>query len=410
MLSHSSLLVAGQGDVSSKLNQAFLLVDSFNFNFVDEERSDIIHGVDLFIVTETWLIAQGDEAKTVELAPSGSYVKSFPRQSRSRGAEIATICKSILSSNITFKANFDFTHTSFDVVQASITLQHNTLHFFCLYRPPPNRRNNLTDSMFTEQLTDLLDYVNSLPGLVCLVGDMNIHFDNPLQSLTKQTLSTLSLYGLVQVINKPTHRCGHIIDWVIVRPDDDIQRKSTVTDSLESDHYCTKSYFNISVSKPSTLYRTVRNIANIDRPSFIAELSSVSEFSSVENANQFCDFLHTVLDKHAPPSLRKVINHNSTPCFESIRDDLFIANRERRQAERKWRYTKLTIFKDLYRQAKHKVSKLVHTKKYKFYTEGIALASCSEELHQIVNTLSNRHPPKILPTIYHSVDLPSLFI
>ena len=39
--SHSSLLVARQGDVTGKLNQAFLLVDSFNFNFVDEERSDI---------------------------------------------------------------------------------------------------------------------------------------------------------------------------------------------------------------------------------------------------------------------------------------------------------------------------------------------------------------------------------
>ena len=239
---------------------------------------------------------------------------------------------------------------------------------------------------------------------------MNIHFDNPLQSLTKQTLSTLSLYSLVQVINKPTHRCGHISDWVIVRPDDDIHRKSTVTDSLESDHYCTKSYFNISVEKPSTLYRTVRNIANIDRPSFIAELSSVSEFSSVENANQFCDFLRTVLDKHAPPSLRKVITHSSSPWFESIRDELFIAKRERRQAERKWMNTKLIIFKDLYRQAKHKVSKLVHTAKCKFYTERIALASSSKELHQIVNTLSNRHPPKILPTIYPSADLPSIFI
>ena len=368
------------------------------------------NGVDLFFVTETWLSAQGDEAKTAELAPSGFDVKSFPRQSRSRGGGIATVYKSTLGSNITFKTNFDFTHTSFEVVQASITLQHNTLHFFCLYRPPPNRRNNLTDSMFTEQLPDLLDYVNSLPGFVCLVGDMNIHFDNPLQSLTKQTLSTLSLYDLVQVINKPTHRCGHIIDWVIVRPDDDIHRKSTVTDSLESDHYCTKSYFNISVDKPSTLYRTVRNIANIDRPSFIAELSSVSEFSSVENANQFCDFLRTVLDKHAPPSLRKVITHSSSPWFESIRDELFIAKRERRQAERKWRNTKLIIFKDLYRQAKHKVSKLVHTAKCKFYTERIALASSNKELHQIVNTLSNRHQPKILPTIYPSADLPSIFI
>ena len=131
--------------------------------------------------------------------------------------------------------------------------------------------------MYNEQLPDLLDYTNNLPGLVCLVGDMNIHFANPLQSLTKHTLTTLSLHNLVQVINKPTDRCGHIIDWVIVPPDDNIHKKSTVTDSLESDHYCTKSYFNVSVSKP-TLYRTVRDIANIDHPSFIADLSSVSEF------------------------------------------------------------------------------------------------------------------------------------
>ena len=88
-------------------------------------------------------------------------------------------------------------------------------------------------------------------------------------------------------------------------------------------------------------------------------------------------FLRTALDKHAPPSLRKVITYNCSPCFESISDELFIAKRERRQAERKWRNTKLTIFMDLYRQANHKVSKFVHTAKCKFYTEGIALASSS---------------------------------
>ena len=121
-------------------------------------------------------------------------------------------------------------------------------------------------------------------------------------------------------------------------------------------------------------------------------------------------FLCTVLDKHAPHSLRRVTTHKSSPWFESIRDELFIAKRERRQAERKWRNTKLTIFKDLYGQTKHKVSKLVHTDRCKFYTESIALASSSNELHQIVNTLSNRHPPKILPTIYPSADLPSILI
>ena len=132
-------------------------------------------------------------------------MKLFPHQSQSCGGGIATIYKYILGSNITFKTNYDFTHTSFEVVQASITLQQNTLHFFCLYRHPPNRQNNLTDYVFIEQLPDLLDYINNLPGLVWLVGDMNIHLDNPLQSLTKQTLTTLSLYSLVHVIDKPAH-------------------------------------------------------------------------------------------------------------------------------------------------------------------------------------------------------------
>ena len=99
-------------------------------------------------MTETWLSAQGDKEKTVALAPIEFDVKSFPLQSRSRGGGIATVCKSTLGSNIIFKTNFDFTHTSFEVVQASITLQHNTLHFFCLYRPLPNLRNNLTDYVY----------------------------------------------------------------------------------------------------------------------------------------------------------------------------------------------------------------------------------------------------------------------
>ena len=56
------------------------------------------------------------------------------------------------------------------------------------------------------------------------------------------------------------------------------------------------------------------------------------------------------------------------------------------------------------------VSRLVHKAECKFYTERIALASSSNEMHQIVNALSNRLPPKILPTIYPSDDLPSIFI
>ena len=145
--------------------------------------------------------------------------------------------------------------------------------------------------------------------------------------------------------------CGHIIDRVVVPPHDDILIKSTVTDSLESDHYFNKSYFNASVSMPSNQYWIARNMAKIDRPSFIAENSSITDFSSVENANQYCEFLRTVLHMHAPPSLRTVTYHNTSPWFESIRGECFIDIRESRKAERKRRNTKLIFsWTSTYRQ------------------------------------------------------------
>ena len=141
-------------------------------------------------------------------------------------------------------------------------------------------------------------------------------------------MTTLSLYDLVKVIKKPTHKCSHIIDWVVVRPDDDIHKKSTVIDSVEPDHYCIKSYFNVSVSKPSTIYRTVRNMANIDHPSFIAELTSVSEFSSAEKANH--DYLGVTISIEIKwlNNVKKIITsqaeplvylNNLIPCSQNVK-------------------------------------------------------------------------------------------
>ena len=94
-----------------------------------------------------------------------------------------------------------------------------------------------------------------------------------MQNKCRDDLDAVSVEYYKQI---STHKFGHIIDCVVVRPDDDIHKKSTVTDSLETDHYCIKSYFNISVSWPSPKNRIVRNMTNTDRPSFIAELSNDS--------------------------------------------------------------------------------------------------------------------------------------
>ena len=171
------------------------------------------------------------------------------------------------------------------------------------------------------------------PPRICLsCGDMNMHLASPIQSLTNQNLTTRSLHSLVQEINWPTHSCGHIIDWVIVRTDDDIHIKSTVADPFESDHYCTKSYLNVSVSKYLTYIGLLGTLLTLTANPLLLKFPVFRSFHLLKRKS--CDYLLTVLDKHSPIFLRKVITHNASPWCESIRDELSLAKIESRHAER----------------------------------------------------------------------------
>ena len=68
-------------------------------------------------------------------------------------------------------ADFSFPHSSFELSQLTFFLPQRSLHISCLYRPPPNRKKQLKDSLFMEQFPDLLEYKNSLKGCSLTVGD-----------------------------------------------------------------------------------------------------------------------------------------------------------------------------------------------------------------------------------------------
>ena len=115
---------------------------------------------------------------------------------------------------------------------------------------------------------------------------MITHFDYPLSSLTKQILTTLSPYDLVQIIMDPLMSTVISFSGSLFNLITTLIKKSTATDTHKSEHYCIRFYFRLSVSTPTT-YRTVIYIMNIGRPSFVTELSSISIFLFVETANKF---------------------------------------------------------------------------------------------------------------------------
>ena len=78
--------------------------------------------------------------------------------------------------------------------------------------PPPSRQNKLTNAMFLEQFSDLLESYVSCDRLF-VVGDLNVHFDTPSDPSTSALNVVLDNRTFHQLVNVPTHRRGHTLDW-----------------------------------------------------------------------------------------------------------------------------------------------------------------------------------------------------
>ena len=85
-----------------------------------------------------------------------------------------------LAKRLTSTSLFPFQNPSFEAVRISLTLSPTSLHFECVYRPPPSReKNKLTDAMFQDEFPSVLDFSNNLFGKCIILGDTNVRFDSP---------------------------------------------------------------------------------------------------------------------------------------------------------------------------------------------------------------------------------------
>ena len=115
--------------------------------------------------------------------------------------------------------------------------------------------------MFLEQFTDLLESYVACDRLF-VVGDLNVHFDNPSDPCTAALNAVLANLSLEQLVNVPTHRRGHTLDWLITNRATDVL-DLTVADMLLPDHFIIS--FDLLLRKPGRVTKKVtsRNIRSV---------------------------------------------------------------------------------------------------------------------------------------------------
>ena len=143
--------------LSSSSAENTLLVCLFNARSVgtSRRRSDIStfiqdNNVDIMLLTETWLRPAGDEAKIADLAPPGYLVLSFPRSAGGSGAKgggIAFVIRDSLKPHVATTSSFPVHNPCFETAQLTLTYNKQLTNLFCIYRPPPSKKNKFSDSI-----------------------------------------------------------------------------------------------------------------------------------------------------------------------------------------------------------------------------------------------------------------------
>ena len=176
--------------------------------------------------------------------------------------------------------------------------------------------------MFLKEFPELLSqYADSRRNVVYL-GDFNFHYDDSSDEQVSRLKTLLSDHSLTQLVKVPTHKCGHILDWVVVHTESSCLSFEGVRDCPDlSDHKAVVC--KLAVAKPSPRRRLVtsRNIKAICPSDFQCDVRAL-----VEAASQQCsdsDFVHLVdvyndglrclLDRHAPSVTRRERNSPSAP-------------------------------------------------------------------------------------------------
>ena len=103
-------------------------------------------------------------------------------------------------------------HPCFETAQLTLTYNKQLTNSFCIYRPPPNKKNKLSDSMFFDQFSDFLEHSDSLPCKTHLMGDCNFNFENVENNNPRKLRDIIDMFNLTQSVSEPTHNQGYLLD------------------------------------------------------------------------------------------------------------------------------------------------------------------------------------------------------
>ena len=238
-------------------------------------------------------------------------------------------------------------------------------------------------------------------GIPIIIGDLNIHMNNPDSADTNTFLDILDSLDLTNRIQFPTHKSQNTIDLVIS------PRQSSIINSVSqghpsSDHYLVNFQIQYTTTKPITKMIKFRKLNSINPQAFGRDVRILFDDHNLVNLlpseclKLYRTTLTTVLNTHAPEKAKKIVTRSKIPL---VNDSITKAIRHRHMAEWNWanHHSDSMVFNTFYR-ARHIVSNLMDAAENKFYKDSLAQhQGNTKEIFKICDSLLGRKQDLPLP-------------
>ncbi len=201
-----------------------------------------------------------------------------------------------------------------------------------------------------------------------IAGDFNIHIDNAEIKTTKEIITVLNTFDLIQHVHGPTHNRGHTLDLLISRG---LNISSIVIKDIAlSDHFCIFFDILISVTTESRSVSVRKRCINENTSALFMKAISLTPSISADSVDLLLDSFNSkvknVIDGIAPIKVSKKTGRQKSFCRKSI--VVQSMKRQCRKAERMWRKTKLEIHYSIYKDSLHAFNVELATVRQTFFS------------------------------------------
>ncbi len=285
------------------------------------------NNLDFICLNETWLEDSCSATVLNETAPPNFNFISVCRTVRRSGG-VAALFKDVYQcKQVSFGQYLSFEYLGIVLKGAPRIL------FIIIYRPPKY------SPAFVEEFTELLSMISSEFDCFAVAGDFNIHIDNAEIKTTKEIITVLNIFDLIQHVHGPTHNRGHTLDLLISRG---LNISSIVIkDVALSDHFCIFFDILISVTTESRSVSVRKRCINENTSVLFMEAISSTPRISADSVDLLLDSFNSkvknVIDDIAPIKVSKKTGRQKSVWRKSTA----VQNMKRqcRKAERMWRKT-----------------------------------------------------------------------